>query len=66
MSRRLRLLPVLRLQATLAAANVAATLQGLPVYNGLEITPYIDTPIPQLPKSAPSIVNAKELGLKMA
>lgn len=53
-------------QATLAAANVAATLQGLPVYNGPDVTPFIDNPIPQLPKVAPSIVNAKELGLKIA
>lgn len=45
---------------------MAATLQGLPVYNGPNIMPYIDNPIPELPKFAPSIVNAKELGLKEA
>jgi hydroxypyruvate reductase 1 len=52
--------------ATLAAANVAATLSGYPVWNKQDILPFIEQPIEALPQAAPSIVNAKELGLKMA
>jgi hydroxypyruvate reductase 1 len=46
--------------ASLAACNVAAILSGHPVWSGGEITPFLEgTP----PQAAPSIVNAKELGL---
>lgn len=49
--------------ATLAAANVAALLQGFPVWNRQDILPYIDRPLHSLPRAAPSIVNAKDLNL---
>jgi hydroxypyruvate reductase 1 len=46
--------------ASLAAANVAAILQGHPVWSGPDILPFLEgTP----PAAAPSIVNAAELGL---
>lgn len=54
------------LQATLAACNVAATLQGHPAWNKADVLPFVDGPFEQIPKAAPSIVNAKELGLAMA
>jgi hydroxypyruvate reductase 1 len=54
------------LQATLAAGNVAATLQGYPAYNKQDVLPYIDLPVADIPKAAPSIVNAKELGMPVA
>lgn len=46
--------------ATLAAANVAALLQGFPVWNGPDILPFIDG---DPPHAAPSVVNAADLGL---
>ena len=49
--------------AELAAANVAAILQGFPVWNRPDILPFLNDP---LPKAAPSIVNAAELGLPLA
>lgn len=52
--------------ATLAAANVAGILQGFPAYNQPNILPYIDNPVASIPQAAPSIVNAKELGLPLA
>eukprot|EP00955_Chlamydomonas_euryale_P105756 365661-Chlamydomonas_euryale.AAC.41 len=62
-----RLPPGLCLQATLAAANVAATLQGFPVWaNPNNITPFIEKPLSALPAAAPSLVNAKELNLPVA
>lgn len=46
--------------ASLAACNVAALLQGYPPLDGEDALPFLKgTP----PKAAPSIVNAKELGL---
>ena len=46
--------------ASLAAANLAATLQGHPVWTGDDVLPFLTgTP----PAAAPSIVNAAELGL---
>jgi hydroxypyruvate reductase 1 len=46
--------------ASLAAANVAATLQAHPVWTGSDVLPFLEgTP----PDAAPSIVNATELGL---
>lgn len=53
-------------QATLAAANVAAVLSGYPVWNRTDILPFVEKPMAAVPRAAPSIVNAKELGLKMA
>lgn len=52
-------------QATLAAANVAAVLQGHPIWNRPDVLPFVDGPFDQIPHAAPSIVNAKELGLPM-
>jgi hydroxypyruvate reductase 1 len=47
---------------TLAASNVAALLMGYPVWNQPDILPFLETDSPQ---AAPSIVNAKELGLAL-
>jgi hydroxypyruvate reductase 1 len=48
--------------ATLAASNVAAILQGHPVWQEGDISPFLgDEP----PKAAPSIVNARELGMQV-
>jgi hydroxypyruvate reductase 1 len=46
--------------ATLAAANVAALLQGYPAWNRPDVTPFLSE---QPPKAAPSIVNADDLGI---
>jgi hydroxypyruvate reductase 1 len=46
--------------ATLAAANVAAILQGFPVWDGDDVLPFLEGDVP---KFAPSIVNAADLGL---
>ena len=54
------------LQATLAACNVAATLQGHPVWNKPDVLAFVDGAFEGIPHAAPSIVNAKELGLTMA
>lgn len=54
-----------RRQATLAAANVAAVLQGFPAYNKPDISAFLEGPVPSLPQAAPSIVNADEVGLKV-
>jgi hydroxypyruvate reductase 1 len=46
--------------ASLAACNVAAILNGYPVWTSDDISPFLEgTP----PEAAPSIVNAQELGL---
>lgn len=55
----------LPLQATLAAANVAAVLQGFPVWNRPDVLPFVDGPFEQMPQAAPSIVNAKGLGIPL-
>lgn len=48
--------------ATLAATNVASIVLGYPVWRSEDISPFLgDNP----PKAAPSIVNAKELGLPL-
>lgn len=52
--------------ATLAACNVAATLKGYPAWNKPDVLPFVDGPFEDIPKAAPSIVNAKELNLAMA
>ncbi len=50
--------------AILAASNVAAILRGWPVSNDQDRIPeFVDG---KAPKAAPSIVNAKELGLEIA
>ena len=46
--------------ATLAAANVAGILQGYPVWGGEDVLMFLEGDVP---KFAPSIVNAVELGL---
>jgi hydroxypyruvate reductase 1 len=48
--------------ATLAAGNVAAILMGYPVWNKPDILPFLEG---DPPKAAPSIVNAKELGIAL-
>eukprot|EP00210_Caulerpa_lentillifera_P006686 g6389.t1 len=49
--------------ATLAACNVAARLQGYPVWNKADISGFVDGPFDSIPQASPSIVNAKELSL---
>jgi len=46
--------------AILAAANVAAVLRGDPVWTETDITPFLEE---DPPRAAPSIVNAKAVGL---
>jgi hydroxypyruvate reductase 1 len=46
--------------ATLAASNVAAILMGYPVWQKPDIAPFLEGESPQ---AAPSILNAKELGI---
>jgi hydroxypyruvate reductase 1 len=46
--------------ATLAASNVAGILSGYPVWQDSDVLPFLQG---DAPKAAPSIVNAKELGL---
>jgi hydroxypyruvate reductase 1 len=58
---------MLVMQATLAAANVAAVLSGFPCWPKPDnVLPFIDSPLHSLPAAAPSIVNAKELNLPVA
>jgi len=51
--------------ATLAATNVAHGLQGYPVWNSNDMIPFVDGPMESLPKAAPSIVNAADIGYPM-
>jgi glycerate dehydrogenase len=51
--------------ATLAACNVAACLQGYAAYNGPDVLPFVDGPFEDIPKLAPSIVNAKDIGMQV-
>lgn len=51
-------------QATLAACNVAARLSGHPVWTDMDVLPFVDGPVDDVPKASPSIVNAEDLGLK--
>ena len=46
--------------------NVAARLQGHPVWAQPDVLPFVDGPFDDIPKASPSIVNAKELGLSTA
>jgi hydroxypyruvate reductase 1 len=46
--------------ATLAASNVAGILMGYPAWQDEDISPFLKG---DPPKAAPSIVNAKELGI---
>jgi hydroxypyruvate reductase 1 len=48
--------------ATLAAGNVAGILSGYPVWNQPDILSFLEG---ESPKAAPSIVNAKELGIAL-
>jgi hydroxypyruvate reductase 1 len=48
--------------ATLAASNVAAILLGQPVWQEGDISPFLGE---EAPKAAPSIVNARELGMQV-
>ena len=48
--------------ATLAACNVAGILRGFPVWQNTDILPFLKG---DPPRAAPSIVNAKELGLPL-
>ncbi|CAB1056510.1 D-3-phosphoglycerate dehydrogenase (EC [Olavius sp. associated proteobacterium Delta 1] len=48
--------------ATLAAANVAGVLSGYPAWNQPDILSFLEG---ESPKAAPSIVNAKELGIPL-
>jgi hydroxypyruvate reductase 1 len=48
--------------ATLAASNVAGILSGYPAWNRPDILPFLEKEAPQ---AAPSIVNAKELGIPL-
>ncbi|GMQ94302.1 MAG: D-glycerate dehydrogenase [Acidimicrobiia bacterium] len=47
--------------ATLAAANVAAILQGHPLWDGDDVLPFLSGDVP---RAAPSIVNAADLNLE--
>jgi hydroxypyruvate reductase 1 len=48
--------------ATLAASNVAGLLMGYPAWNRPDVAPFLgDRP----PKAAPSILNAKEMGIPL-
>eukprot|EP00803_Ostreobium_quekettii_P007540 evm.model.scf_110EXC.8 EVM.evm.TU.scf_110EXC.8 scf_110EXC:140280-146754(-) len=49
--------------ATLAACNVAARLQGFPVWGKPDVLPFVDGPFEDIPKASPSIVNAADLKL---
>ncbi|MFW9847370.1 MAG: NAD(P)-dependent oxidoreductase, partial [Candidatus Thorarchaeota archaeon] len=48
--------------ATLAASNVAAILMGYPVWQKPDISSFLEG---DSPKAAPSIINAKELGVSV-
>ena len=48
--------------ATLAGSNVAGILSGYPVWNRPDILPFLEE---EAPKAAPSVVNAKELGMTL-
>jgi len=47
---------------TLAAANVAGILMGYPAWNRADVEPFLSA---DPPTAAPSILNAKELGLPL-
>ena len=52
--------------ASLAAANVAARLSDLPAWGGGDILAFVDpAPLNAAPRASPSIVNAKELGIRV-
>lgn len=48
--------------AILAAANLAAVLRGYPVWNRVDVAPFLQD---AMPSAAPSIVNAEALGLEI-
>ena len=51
------------MQATIAACNVAGVLQGYSPWGKPDMLPFVDGPFEDIPKAAPSIVNAKDVGL---
>lgn len=53
-------------QATLAACNVAARLQGYPAWDRPDILAFVDGPFEEIPKASPSIVNAKDVGVPLS
>ena len=53
--------------ATLAAANVAGVLQGFGAWGDPnDVAPFLEGAVASMPRAAPSIVNAKEVGLATA
>jgi len=48
--------------ATLAASNVAGILMGYPAWQKSDITPFLGN---KPPRAAPSILNAKEIGVPL-
>jgi hypothetical protein len=48
--------------ATLAGCNVAGLLMGYPAWNRPDILSFLEG---EAPKAAPSILNAKELGIPL-
>ena len=50
-------------QATIAACNVAACIKQHPVWTSPDMLPFVDGPEADIPKAAPSIVNADDLGM---
>lgn len=53
----------LPMQATLAACNVAGIVQGYPNWGKPDVLPFVDGAFEDIPQAAPSIVNAKDVGL---
>mmetsp|Transcript_970 Transcript_970/g.3018 ORF Transcript_970/g.3018 Transcript_970/m.3018 type:complete len:395 (-) Transcript_970:1588-2772(-) len=51
--------------SALAAANVGAVVNGLPVWSSPNVMPFVGDSADTIPPAAPSIVNAKALGMEM-
>ena len=51
------------MQATIAACNVAACIKQHPVWTSPDMLPFVEGPESDIPKAAPSIVNADDLGM---
>ena len=47
----------------MAATNVAHGLQGYPAWNKQDINAFVDGPIEDMPKAAPSIFDASEINM---
>ena len=39
-------------------------MSGHPVWTDMDVLPFVDGPVDDVPKASPSIVNAEDLGLK--